>query len=212
MKSGIRMAVAVVAAAGLVGCGGAKLGKDEAAAVVFGAGETVSKAQKGGALSLLQSGQGLGSTTVNCTNGGTAKFSVSVDGITGEDSANWLGAFDVEYDGCAEPRADDPNTPEDETAAIILDGKMTIGIDFDINGGGEDGDGLNAALQLRMQGRIDLSGDYSDYVDADITQTVTATANSEGTTATVVINGSIETSSESFTYTNETYAFADDNV
>jgi hypothetical protein len=203
MKFGIRLAVAAVATAALAGCGGAKLGKGEAAAIVFGASDPAKKAnQGGGALSLFQNGQGLGTATVSCSEGGTATLSVSATGITGEDSANWAGAYDIEYDGCAEPRQDDPNTPEVENGTVILDGKLTMGMDFDLD--------LTAGtfeMEFRMQGRIEIGGDYSDFIDADITQTVSATASADGSESSVVVNGTIETSTETYTYDNETYSF-----
>ncbi len=207
MKFGIRVAVAAVAAAGLVGCGGgAKLGKGEAAAMVFGAsGPAMSSTQNGGSLAPYMNGATPGS--VSCTNGGTATFSASANGIQGEDSGEWFGAMEVEYDGCTEPIQDDPNTTQVESGEAIFDGKMTMGMRMNL----ELGSTVSFGMSFRMQGRIDVSGDYSDYVDADITQTVAVTANDTGATSSVVIDGSIETSTETYTYDNETYAFATDD-
>lgn len=192
----IRLAVIAVAAGALVGCGGAKIGsKEEAAGIVFSSGDKGSAAQKQGALArLLQSGADSTGAIVDCTHGGTAEAAINFTGT--QDLANL--SFTMKFNGCTEPVYDDPETEAVEQEDVTYNGQITLTMDM-------SGIANGAALKMTYKGRIDLSGAISDYVDADIQYTFTATSTATGGVATYTINGSVKTSSETYTYANETY-------
>lgn len=197
MKLAIRLAVMAVTAGALVGCGGAKIGsKEEAARVVFGAGEKGQAAQTQGALAqLYQSGvTSTGSVSVECSHGGTAEATFNMDGT---DTLATM-SFTMKFNGCTEPAYDDPSTAAVEHEDVTYDGQLTMTMDM-------SGTTTGASMVMTYKGRLNLSGAISDFVDADITETVLMDTTSSSATMQFTLNGTIQTSTDSYTYANETY-------
>jgi hypothetical protein len=66
----------------------------------------------------------------------------------------------------------------------------------------------SAELAINMKGKIEISGDIEDFLDADVTQTtsITLTSATSGTVS-VRLDGTIETSGHRYVYNNETLSF-----
>lgn len=197
MKHALQWVSVALVTGALVGCGGgAKIGsKEEAANVAFKAGQASQDAQTQGALlRLLQSADSSsGSFTTSCSHGGSVTMTASVD--ISQNSLNV--GYDVEFKGCVEPTYDDPNTTAVEHDDVVYDGKMSYAI-------GADGSG--AAITLK--GRVDLGGALSDYVQMDLTETISVTS----TSGSVVINGTIDTSSDHYAYDHQSYSVIDGSI
>jgi hypothetical protein len=194
MKNFFRLTILAAAVVGLSACGGgAKLGggKKGAAQALFQAGNATD--QKGGQriLNILQSGAvETAAVTVECTHGGSATLSIDTDGTFKNDgTGTFTGSFDVEFDGCSEDGKNE------------LDGSMTMGF-YTVT------TNSTAQLKLKMKGKIEFSGEISDFIDADITETVdVSVTNGNSVNVTVKLNGKIATSEETYTYNNETFTF-----
>ncbi|HSP81405.1 MAG TPA: hypothetical protein VLQ93_23000, partial [Myxococcaceae bacterium] len=68
---------------------------------------------------------------------------------------------------------------------------------------------VDVSVIFKMNGKLEIVGEVSDYVEAtDLTMTMKASASSanEGSNVTLTMNGAIETSAGSYTYSNETIA------
>lgn len=185
MKSLIQMTVIAALAATLAACGGgAKLkpGKENAAAALFMASQGLG--QTGSPIDLA--GQGAAPSldvTVSCPRGGKLTFHLVVDGTSTSGGVQ----FELRYDGC--------NT----NGRTSMTGALTTTFTTVVNGSS-----VSTALQLK--GRVNFSGDISDFIDVNITETmdVTELSASQGVSVSLVLNGSIQTSSATYTYTNET--------
>ncbi|HEX8701047.1 MAG TPA: hypothetical protein VF815_19540 [Myxococcaceae bacterium] len=193
MSRFLRLSVLAVAAAALVACGGdeeqqvgAKLGggKQGAAQALFEASQPASQGGQGGLLQALVSGAaGVGTeVTVNCAKKGSVKL--KLDLTSGNDTSGSL-KYELEYNAC------------NEDGANQFDGKLAMELKFAATE-------TSAALELKLKGRIAISGEIEDYLDADVTETidVMATGKDSGS-VTVKLNGTIATSTESYVYNNE---------
>jgi hypothetical protein len=182
MKQMIRVGIALVAALGLVGCGGRPLapGKEAAAGALFQSSRGTSGAT--GMLAQMMNA-GAGATVdvkVSCPRSGTVAVKVVVDPMSPSD----LG-YDLTYDGCS------------------FDGhtsmKGTLHMSFElISATG------SLQLALHLKGRVELWGDISDFIDVDVTETVSqGDLSTGGTSVAVVLNGTITDSSGTYVFANE---------
>lgn len=200
MKSFVRMTVLAAAAAALTACGGgAKLGggKQGAAQALFQASDSTS--QKGqnevirrAIAKSTQAAQDVdvnldGSVEVECTHGGSATMSIDTDGTTATDTSVSI-AFDIEYDGCNEDGKNE------------LDGEMNMAFLLATDGGS------SFEMALRLKGELDIDGEVSDSLTADVTEYIGF--NGSSAEVTVKLDGFIETSTERYTYSNETFTFS----
>jgi hypothetical protein len=195
MKSMIRLGVVSALAAGLVACGGgAKLaaGKENAAAALFMA-SGPSQGARGG-LAALAAGQASidanGEIPVNCEKGGKAvmKFDLSSIGQVGEGAGNL--AYTMTYQNCS------------QVDGINMNGTMNLTLKYNFD---QTDASANGTVELTLKGRVDFSGKISDFVDADVKQTIDFNA-LEATSGSVslTLDGKITTSSGTYTYANET--------
>jgi hypothetical protein len=188
MKRFVRMTLLAAAAASLAACGGgAKLGggKQGAAQALF---QASSPASKKGANAMQRLAAGLSiSETVDCSKGGSVTLTIDEDNIFTSDNEVAL-AYDVEYDGCSEDGKNE------------LDGEMTIGFYI-----GTDGHS-SAEIALALKGRVDISGEVDDFVEADVVEYIGF--NGTSSQVTLVLDGTIETSESKYTYNEETITFS----
>lgn len=185
MKNLIRLSLMGVVAASLVACGGSRLkpGKENAAAAMYQASQGASS-RPGGLMDLLR--QNAGTTvdvTADCPHGG----SVTVHLVADTSSTTGALRFDLRYANCSY----NGRTSMNGTLATEMSSTFS---------------GTSLAAALHMTGRVDFSGEVSDFIDVNITETLDASklAASEGASVNLVLNGTIRTSAETYTYTNET--------
>jgi hypothetical protein len=203
MSRTIRLSLLALATTALVACGGgAKIGggKEGAAKALFDAsqpaGQGGNKSQQG----LNVSGLGLNvsglvdprtlasaadtsiEVAVDCAKGGSVKLKLDLTS-SGSQSAGFK--YKVSYDKCSQ---DGVNS---------FKGDMTMEYSF-------AGTGTSLELAMRLKGKIEISGDIDDFIDADVTESVAFSATSATSgSVTVKLNGSIKTSDGSYTYANE---------
>jgi len=180
MKNLIRISVALGAFL-LVGCGGRPLAsnKEAAAGAVFQASRGALGAP--GMLAQVMSSAALGEIKVNCQRGGSVAIKFSVD-TTGEQTG--LG-YDLVYDGCS------------------FDGhssmRGTLHMTFEVVS-----TSTSVALALHLAGKVEFSGEISDFVDVNLVETV---AQNDLTSPTVAVSltlaGTISTSSGTYTFNDE---------
>jgi len=190
MSRFIRISVLAAATAALVACGGgAKIGggKEGAAKAMFEASQPASKGGQGNLLQMLQSGATANvEAEVNCSHGGSAKL--KLDTTSSNDTSGAL-KFEVEYKSCNEDGANE------------FDGKLVMEMKFDLSTGGGSTSGT---VTMKIKGKVDISGEIDDYIDADVTEIVDIDATkNENATVTIKLNGTIKTSTNSYTYANE---------
>ncbi len=184
----IRLSILAVASAALVACGGgAKLGggKEGAAQALFAASQPAAKGGQGNLLQSLASGAITvdAGASVDCLKGGSVKLKVDLSSI---DQNSGKFKYEIEYKGCSQDGINE------------FDGKMSM--EFSVVTDGT----TSASISMRLKGKIEISGEIDDFIDADVTETidVTATGANSGT-VTVKINGTIKTSEGSYSYLNE---------
>jgi hypothetical protein len=195
------MQVVLITAAvvGLVGCGtGAKIGggKQGAAAALFAASSPTKSA--GGLFSVLaqklEAGQNL---TVDCPHGGKA----SLNNVQISTGTNLSQTFTINYAGCGALVYDNPDTTTVEQDVVTLDGSMTVTQTFDFN---PSDTAANGSVSQNLKGKITFSGAFSDFIDSDVTDTLQwAQLGTLAGQVTMSLNGHIGTSSDTFTYNNE---------
>jgi hypothetical protein len=180
----------LAAATALVACGGgAKIGggKEGAAKAAFQAGQPAGKGANSNGQNLYQqmasrAASGSAEFSVDCAKGGSVKLTLDLTS-TGNQSGTFT--YKASYNNC------------NQDGINSYDGDMMI--DFTISGS------LNSLqMALHLKGKVDISGDISDSIDADVTETFAATATSATSgTVSITVNGSIKTSTASYTYANE---------
>ena len=186
----IRLSLVAAATTALVACGGgAKIGggKEGAAKAAFQAGQPASQGANTSGQNLLRQlaeGAATGSVefTDDCAKSGSVKLSLD---LTSTDKQFGGIKYKVDYNKCSQ---DGINT---------YDGSMEMEFKANISG-------TTVELSIRLKGKMDISGDIDDSIDADVTETFAATATSTHSgTVSIKVNGSIKTSSGSYTYANE---------
>jgi hypothetical protein len=162
-----------------VGCGGAKLGGGKE-----GAAQALASASSAALTANSFAGASGGTASYQCPHGGSVVATASMGSTTPNAS------FTAEYNGCS---IDGHNK---------LDGTLTTTMSSESSSTG-------GAFVMQMVGEIDISGDISDFLRANITQRMTYTTSTSGSTmsmhATIVLDGSIETSTAQHVYAAETY-------
>jgi len=182
----IRLSVLAVASAALVACGGsgAKLGggKEGAAQALFEASQPAGKGGQGNLLQALASGATSAEVSVDCAQSGSVKLKLDLSSV---DQTSGKFKYELEYNSCNEDGVNE------------FDGKMTMEFKFAAST-------TSASVELRLKGKIEISGEIEDYLDADVTETidVAATGANSGS-VTVKLDGTIKTSAESYDYRNE---------
>jgi hypothetical protein len=186
LKNLIRMSVVSAVAMSLFACGGgAKLkpGKENAAAAVFTASQGASRSQ-GGLMDILrQNADATVDVKVNCTRGGDVTLHwIAQSGGTGS-----LAKFDLRYSNCS------------HDGRTTMNGTMTTEMTTSVSSG-------QLVAELKLTGRIDFSGEVSDYVVANVTERldVSKLSANQGVSVSLIFNGTIQTSTETYTYNNET--------
>lgn len=190
----IRLSMIAAVALTLTACGGAKLGggKQGAAEALFQASGPASSA-RGAAARLYTSGATSVETKVQGQKSGSVTLSIDTS------STSNIGdlAMTLKYDNFSD---DGKN---------YYSGQMTMTMHFDFNITDTTASG---SVALTMKGRVDISGEISDFVDADVTETVAFNAlKDQSGTVSIKLNGTIATSSESYVYTNEEVTFTADH-
>jgi hypothetical protein len=185
----IRLSVLAAATAALVACGGsgAKLGggKEGAAQALFEASQPAANGGKGNLLQAMANGAVTIGTevSVDCSQGGSVKLKLDITSI-GQTSGNFK--YDLEYDDCSEDGVNEFNGEMSMEFSIATDGTTS------------------ASIAMRLKGKIEISGEIDDFIDADVTETIdVASTGANSGSVTVKINGSIKTSEGSHTYVNE---------
>jgi hypothetical protein len=194
MINAFRLSIVAAVALTLTACGGAKLGggKQGAAEALFQASGPAAST-KGAAARMLQSGAVTGEVKVDGQKSGSATLSFDV---SDSDSTNGYFAYNVKYDNFSD---DGKN---------YYSGQMALKLKFDFNITQTSAAG---SMVLTMKGKINISGEISDFLDADITETVDFSAlSSQSGSVTVKLDGRIATSTETHTYANETISFTAD--
>jgi hypothetical protein len=205
MSRTIRLSLLAVATTALVACGGgAKLGggKEGAAKALFEASQPAGKGGNSSSQGLLLNGKvdprllaSAANTSlevaVDCSHGGSVKLKLD---LTSLGNQNGSFKYDLEYKDC------------NEDGANKFKGKMTM--EFSLAG-----TATSIELALRLKGKIEISGDIDDFLDADVTETISATATSATSgSVTVKLNGTIKTSEGLYVYNNETLTISADGA
>lgn len=185
MKIVIRIALALGAMA-LVGCGGRPLasGKEAAASALFQSSRGASSAQ-GGLAQVLNAGvTNETEVKVSCPKGGNLALKFTADTTGGSSAVEYT----IAYDGCS------------------WDGKTylkgTLNMTFTI-----EGTGSSLAMAMHLEGRVDFSGEISDFLDVNVTETVSITdLSSPDASVSLTLTGTITNSTGTYTYSNETIA------
>ena len=201
MKFGIRMSMLGALAVAMIGCGGAKLGggKQGAAAALHETGQAGNGARGAllrafGSYADINVGQ---TVEVKGDKGGTATVKIEASGADTTDSSKFLMTVDVTFNNYSE---DGKNTYNGNM-------KITMKFSFNVSGTGSTTQ-VDGEMALTYKGKITLSGEISDFVEADVTETATfSSLQAESGSITVTLNGSIATSTEKHTYTNEKVTF-----
>jgi len=197
MNHGIRLALAAALSLTVASCApGARLGggKEGAAEALFQA-SSPAKAARGAALSALKSGAVNADIKVSGTKSGTATLSVDVLGNIGSLPSGAV-AFNVKYDNFS------------DDGKVFYNGtlKLAVGFDFDTTD-----DSASGNVSMKFKGKLDISGEISDFLEADVTETVSfAVLAQSGASVSIVLDGSIKTATETHTYAKETLSFTAD--
>jgi hypothetical protein len=96
---------------------------------------------------------------------------------------------------------DNPETPAVETDKVNLSGDMVFAqsMNFDMS------QGQNGSVEQSIDGRLNFGGVFNDFIETDVTQKMEwSLMGSTGGSVTFTLDGTIKTSTETFTYNNET--------
>ncbi|WP_224365226.1 hypothetical protein [Hyalangium versicolor] len=188
----VRSSLLAAATTALVACGGgdgAKLGggKEGAAKALFSASQPAGMGgQKNGQSLMRQMAAGAATGalefSVDCAKGGSVTLKLDLT-TTGNQAGSFK--YDTEYKDCTQ---DGVNS---------FDGKLTLEYSIEASQTSVD-------LAMRLKGKLEISGDIDDYLDADITETFSATdTGATSGTVRLTLDGTIKTSQGSYTYANE---------
>jgi hypothetical protein len=177
IRSSLALSVAVLA---FVGCVGAKLGGGRQ-----GAAQALAMASSAALTGNAAAGASGGTASFACPHGGSVVVTLTSTTTTSQDAS-----FAAQYQGCS---VDGKNR---------FDGTLTTTMTFESSSTG-------GAFVMHMAGEITISGDVSDFLRADITERMSFTTTTSSTTtsvhATIVLDGWIETSSDHYAYSAETF-------
>lgn len=197
MKTAVRVSLISLVSLGLFACGGARIAnnREAAASAAFAASRGAGASQSNPirmALDNVNAATSISSTTTaSCPHGGSVAVAIDISSI--DQSGNM--SFDVTYSNC--------NYDGDTS----LNGTVTMGLNWVVDGS------ASAAMALTMNGRVTFSGAISDFVEMNLTETVDATRLSDTSgTVSIVLDGTVTTSSGSYTYNHETVTITADGI
>lgn len=182
-------------------CGpGHKLGggKEGAATALF-----MTSAPTRSSSSTLGSGSSIQpSVTVSCPLEGKATlYGVSLAADASGTGASLSSSYTLDFQGCATTTFDDPKSPAVEKDLVLLNGNMGITQLIDLSNS-------SAEVTQGFKGRLKLDGAFDDFLDSDVRQKVEAQwLGAQSGSVTVTLDGTITTSSGTYTYSNETVSF-----
>ncbi len=180
-------------AVGLSACGGAKLGggKEGASKALFEATQPASSAQGSWVKTYgAFAGETTGEVTVQ---GKSGSATVTFEASDNTDPNNFAFTMTVSYDGYSD---------DDET---FFNGSMKITMSIKSSTVGTT---TTASIDFAMKGRMEMSGKISDFVEADVVMSMSASASeSSAGTVSVKMNGTVSTSEDSYTFNNEEISF-----
>jgi len=179
-----RLSILAVSTVALLACGpGAKIGNGKqgaAEALMAASGPTKAGSDKAGSPVDLT-----GAVTWTCPKGGQAKlsgFSIKVNTTGG---ANISQTFKLEYLACG--------LADSDQGVAIYNGSMSVDQSIVTGTTGVD-------LEQKFTGRVLVQGAFDDFIDADVTQKISAgVLNGTGNVSATLV-GSITTSSGAYTY------------
>lgn len=179
-----RLSILAVAALALVACGpGAKIGNGKqgaAEALMAASGPTKAGSDKAGTPVDLT-----GAVTWTCPKGGSAKLSGFSLNVNTTGGANVSQSFKLEYLSCG--------LADSDQGVAIYNGSMTVNQTIVTSATGVD-------LEQKFVGHVLVQGAFDDFIDADVTQKVSAgVLNGTGQVSATLI-GSITTSSGAYSY------------
>lgn len=179
-----RLVILAVAGLALVACGpGAKIanGKQGAAeALMAGSGATKAASDKATTPVDLT-----GAVTWTCPKGGQAKLSGFALKVNTTGGANISQTFKLEYLACG--------VADSDQGVAIYNGSLSV--DQSI---ATSATGVN--LEQKFVGHVLVQGAFDDFIDADVTQQISASALSGTGSVSATLVGSITTSSGAYTY------------
>lgn len=194
MKNGIRLALVAAFTLAVTACApGARLGggKEGAAEALFQASSPATGA-RGAALQAIRSGAFTGSIKVDGRKSGTATLTADVLASVKQGEV----AYAVKYDNYS------------DDGKVFYNGTLTMGVGFkfDVSDDAASGD-----VQISFKGRVRMSGEIDDFLEADVTETLSFSAiAASGASVTLKLDGTIQTATETHTYANETLSFTAD--
>lgn len=179
----IQLTLLAAVAVAVAACGGgAKLGKEGAAQAVFQASQSVPTSGQGLPDGALVSGAVSVTKDVTCGDGGSARFSLDINGGSNSGNITWQAT----YNNCSQDGANRYN------------GTMTTAVAV-------SGTGTSATITYTMNGRLTISGEIDDFVEANnVRLSMSVTGSATGATVSMTLNGTIRTSTETHVYNNET--------
>lgn len=182
----IRLLTVAALASTLIACGGgAKLAptKEAAAQAMFNASQNSARSAQGA----FEYVNGMVmERTISCRNGGKASFKIDFNTV----GQNGDFSYDLKFDGCS------------NDGKTRMSGTLRSRISFTTSGG-------NMSMNIGFKGRLDLSGEIDDFLEADVVQTISLTSIDQTSgTVTVRLQGTIRTSEATHTYNqNDTISF-----
>jgi len=198
MKQGIRLALAAAVSFTLAACApGARLGggKEGAAEALFQA-SSPATAARGAALRALKSGASANvDIKVSGQKSGSATLAVDALGtLIGIPDGSAV--FKVKYDNFS------------DDGKVFYNGTLSLAVSFDFD---ETDTSASGNINIRFRGKLEMSGEISDFLDADVTEVVAFNVVAQsGASVSLVLDGSIKTATETHTYTKETVSFTAD--
>ncbi len=191
-----RFAIAAftVSVVALSACGpGAKISgnKESAASALFAASmpTKASSDKSSGGADLT------GDLAYNCPQGGTAKLSgFSAVFGAGGGTLNVGQKFTITYNACGLAKSD--------YGTAVYNGSMTA--EQTVNLAGGQGTGGSVAIDQKLKGKVSVQGAFDDFIDADVTQQVSAAALGTGSgSLSMKLIGTVATSNGSYTYNED---------
>ncbi|PTL77762.1 hypothetical protein [Vitiosangium sp. GDMCC 1.1324] len=173
---------------GLAACGGsAKLGggKDGAAQAAFQASQPAGRGSKTGQ-ALVEKALASGATnitlTANCAKSGKASLTLDATSTPLDGLIN----YSITYDACNEDGQNEYNGTMATSLGVKIDSSYTSG-----------------AFIIGMKGKLTITGEIEDFIDADVKLKMefAATSASSGSVK-LVVNGTIKTEDGNYAYTD----------
>jgi hypothetical protein len=187
-----RVVTAVVFASAIAACGGGQpLSKEEAEQTLYQASRPLSGSDVRNSAWSASGASGSFTATRACAKGGKATMSFTGTELRTErtadgDVATLAMSFNATYENCT------------HDGKRTLNGSMTGSLAIraaDLKSGD------SAHLELKLNGRIDVSGDRTDFLEVqNLTMTIDATDSATEDSATIKMNGTVKTSTETHVY------------